>query len=183
MSQEHLSALLDGECSDHDLDRLLDEMERNPALKDDWSRMCRNRELAAGTRIKAELPCICTGVMSSLDTQPQASAHPKVVELASRRQNPVWKPLVGLAVAASVAVIALLAGLNFTSSGTAPGIEATQPQTYSQQVASSQPVVDEDLDNYLIEHNNSLAEQGMGGTLRYARFAAHTAAYRTEGQP
>jgi negative regulator of sigma E activity len=185
MSQEHLSALLDGECSAEELDRLLNEMEQNPALKSQWSRMCRTRDLAAGIHIKADHPCICAGVMSKLDTQPQELPHPKVIELASRRKPFLWKPVAGLAVAASVATVAVLAGLNFsaTQSHPAGSIEAAQPTpVYVRQVAVNQ-VPDEDLDNYLIEHNNSLAEQGMGGTLRYARFAAHTAAYRTDGRP
>ena len=186
MSQEHLSALLDGECSAAELDRLLNEMERNPALKDDWSRMCRTRDLAAGTHIKADQTCICAGVMSKLDVLPQERANPKVVELVSRRKPFLWKPLAGLAAAASVAAVALLAGLSFTASqSTNPAstvAAATPTQVYSRQVAANQ-VPDEDLDNYLIEHNNSLAEQGMGGTLRYARFAAHTAAYHQDGRP
>ena len=201
MSHEHLSALLDGECSAEELDRLLDEMERNPALKADWSRMCRSREMSAGTRIRPEQACICTGVMSRLDAQPEEFANPKIVELASRRKIFAWKPIAGLAAAASVAAVALLAGVSFTTQtpteldSSAQATPVTQPVSYpvlrgsprAQAVAlrnqGATQVADEDLDNYLIEHNNSMAEQGMGGTLRYARFAAHTAAYRTDGQP
>ena len=201
MSQEHLSALLDGECSSAELDRLLDAMERDPALMDDWSRMCRAREMSAGTRIKADQTCICASVMSKLDNQPEELRNPKVVELASRRKFFAWKPIAGLAAAASVAAVALLVGLSFTtpsefdsSSQSTPATEAvsyptlrSSPAPRTQAVAlRSQPntqVADEDLYNYLIEHNNSMAEQGMGGTLRYARFAAHTAAYRADGQP
>lgn len=202
MAQEHLSALLDGECGSEELDRLLDEMERNPALKNDWSRMCRIREISAGTRIMAGQTCICTGVMSGLDALPAQVTSPKVVELARRRKSYTWQPIVGLAAAASIAAVALLAGLSFTTQ-TPSGFDSsaqvtpvTQPVSYpvprsatarTQAVAlrsqAATQVADEDLDNYLIEHNNSMAEQGMGGMLRYTRFAAHTAAYRTDGQP
>jgi negative regulator of sigma E activity len=186
MTQEHLSALLDGECSAEELDRLLDAMEQNPSLKDDWSRMSRSRDMAAGVHLKAGQACICAGVMSRLDVLPEEFANPKLVELASHRKFRSWKPMAGLAAAASVAAVALLAGLNYTatqSTGSATTVEASKPtQVYGRQVVVNQPV-DEDLDNYLIEHNNSMAEQGMGGTLRYARFAAHTASYRTDGQP
>jgi len=38
------------------------------------------------------------------------------------------------------------------------------------------------LRDFLMDHSNSVG--GVGGTLRYARFAAHTAEYRPqEGQP
>lgn len=182
MSHEHLSALLDGQCSDQELDRLLDEMERSPSLKADWSRMCRNRDLAAGVRVRGGQTCICEGVMSQLDAQPQENIHPNVVEITRRHRYFSWKPMAGLAAAASIAAVALFAGLSFTPIDSNPALEASQPvNSYSQQVAATQ-AADEDLDNYLIEHNNSLADQGMGGTLRYARFAAHTAAYSPDGQ-
>jgi len=41
------------------------------------------------------------------------------------------------------------------------------------------------LREYLMDHSNAIADEGVGGTLRYARFAAHTAEYRsqTDEQP
>lgn len=183
MSKEHLSALLDGECSDQELDRLLDQMERDPSLKADWSRMCRNRELAAGVQIKQTQACICADVMSKIEGLPDQSVVSKVVDIASRRRHYAWKPIAGLAAAASVATVALLAGLSPTAKEAGPAVEAVQsPPVYGQQLVAVQSR-DEDLDNYLIEHSNSMADQGMGGTLRYARFAAHTAAYSPDGQP
>ena len=36
------------------------------------------------------------------------------------------------------------------------------------------------LREYLMDHSNAIADEGVGGTLRYARFAAHTAEYRSQ---
>jgi len=36
------------------------------------------------------------------------------------------------------------------------------------------------LNNYLIDYSNYRSVQGVGGTLGYARFAAHTADYRSQ---
>src|SRR5690349_12732691 len=99
MSHESISALLDGECSPDELDRLLDEMERDPTLKAEFTRQCLAREVIAGTRIGKSQPCICGDVMARLDDEP-ASTGGRVVELAARRRAiPVaqWKPLAGLA--------------------------------------------------------------------------------------
>ena len=38
----------------------------------------------------------------------------------------------------------------------------------------------DELRQYLMDHSSAVAGEGLGGTLRYARFAAHTADYRPE---
>ena len=207
MSQETLSALLDGECSAEELDRLLDDVERSPELKAQWSRLCLSREAMEDTVVRKDQPCICAGVMAGLDAQPAELANPRVREF--RRPAAFnWRPMAALAAAASVATVALLVGMH--GGAQAPpangGVAAAQsavpltqpvsypvgtPARYLQAVAlrpsGEQQWQDagDDLDNYLIEHNSSVAGQGvsMGGTLRYARFAAHSATYHPDGQP
>jgi hypothetical protein len=36
------------------------------------------------------------------------------------------------------------------------------------------------LREYLMDHNNAIGDEGVGGTLRYARFAAYKAEYRPQ---
>lgn len=206
MSQETLSALLDGECSAEELDGLLDDIERSPALKARWSRLCLSREAMEDTVVRKGQPCICAGVMAGLDAQPAELANPKVQEF--RRPAAFnWRPVAGLAAAASVATVALLVGMHggaqapLADGGLAaqPVAPLTQPVSYpvgtparNLQAVALRPSGEQqwqdagdDLDNYLIEHNSSVAGQGvsMGGTLRYARFAAHSATYHPDGQP
>lgn len=177
MSQESLSALLDGECSQAQLDALLEELERAPELKARWSRQCLAQEALHGQRIKAKPVDICAGVMAALDSAP-AMVSDKVVPLASRRARrlPVWQPVAGLAAAAAVAAVAVTLGINFGRVQNGSGSPALSAST-----ADVRPVqylqtadADEDLRNYLIEHSNTLADRGVGGALSYARFAAHT---------
>ena len=209
MAYEQLSALLDGECTAEELDLLLEEMERSPELKARWSRLCLARDTRDGTRYTKEQTCICAGVMAQLDRVPAELARPNVVELRRPRAMLV-KQAIGWAVAASVATVALLVGVNgHDASGLAvnvasvsPGVvPATESVSYlgspQQQDGNLQTVAlrsngeqqwqdaGDDLDSYLMEHTSSVAEQGMGmgGTLRAARFAAHSAAYRPDGQP
>lgn len=203
MVKDSLSALLDGECSAKELDQLLDELDRSPELAQQWSRLCLAREAAEGTRVAADQPCICSGVMSQLDDQP---AHPtKVVELAARRRArfPVqfpriaayWKPAVGFAAAASMGAAAVLL-VQPAAERTLPGVDAngfTSGQLAGWVPAGSselalQPVASLDRDDahaemlqqYLMDHSNAIAGDGVGGTLRYARFAAHTAEYQPQ---
>jgi negative regulator of sigma E activity len=219
MSYEKLSALLDGECSAEELDHLLADLDRSPELKAQWSRLCLARDTMEGIQIRKDPPCICAGVMSKLDQAPAELTKPNVVELR-RPRSMVLKQITGWAVAASVATVAMLVGVNgghdhaaATTGLASVTVPAASPVTTE---AVSYPVViprqprnlqsvalrttaatngngeqkwqdaGDDLDNYLIEHNSSLAEQGMGmgGTLRSARFAAHSATYHPEeGQP
>lgn len=204
MVHESLSALLDGECNAEDLDRLLDAAERDPALKAAWSRMCQTRELRDGTRIGRGQPCIAAAVMAGLD-QPDLAASPKVVPLsAPPRKRIDWKTWSGWAVAASVAMVAVTLNLGNKTSDPVSSMEAGAGGSFVPQVSSpvsaplptvrarnlqtvslsaDEQVVDEDLRDYLIEHSNALADRGMGGTLSYARFAAHPAVFSTEAQP
>lgn len=202
MSEETLSALLDGECTPEELDRLLDQLDRSPALKGTYSRLCLSRDAREGTRIQKEQPCICAGVMDGLDEAP-LPASDKLVDLDSRRRRGAtfWKPLAGFAVAASMGAAAVLvampqgreagipgAGPGFSPAVTAPVSlplpAAAHPRGLRAVSASAAEIEaqqqEDDLSNYLMEHSNTAAGRGMGGTLSYARFAAHNAVYRPQ---
>lgn len=108
MSQESLSALVDGECSAAEIDRLLSELDQDPALAQRWSRWHLRREIGEGTRYTAQQPCICAGVMAALDEPAKTG---RVVDLAAWRRRVValpWKPAVGFAAAASMGAAAVL---------------------------------------------------------------------------
>lgn len=196
MLKDSLSALLDGECTGPELDRLLDEIGRSPALAREWSRMCLAREARDGTQVRAEQPCICADVMSALERTPEA-ADSRVVDLAVHRAtrglkfSKVWKPAVGLAAAASMGAAAVL----FVRPGDTVVPESGGGVTASSgELARWDPVPDANLRparnddaahaqmlrEYMIDHSNAISDEGMGGTLRYARFAAHTAEYRSQ---
>ncbi|HUP92761.1 MAG TPA: sigma-E factor negative regulatory protein [Solimonas sp.] len=191
MSQESLSALFDGECSPAEVERLLNEMQQTPELKSAFSRMCLSREAQEGTRVSRDQPCICAGVMSQLDAEPKSSS---TVVALYRKPAPAfqWRPLAGLAAAASFGALAVLVAMpqsrDAAISGAAPSavvdgqltkvsvpVRPLPPNVLA--VSASQDEVD-DLRNYMIEHSNTLADRGMGGSLSYARFTAHTADYR-----
>lgn len=208
MSNESLSALFDGECSDAELDRLLSELDRDPALAECWSRWQLRRDLQEGVSWTQGQACICAGVMSQLEEPVRHGA--RVIDLAAWRRRVValpWKPAAGLAAAASMGAAAVLfvgaeraAGVGGRADGApvdfSPGIGVGDPlglpgssgrlqsvSFSSQPGASDAPSFADDeyrelLRDYLINHNNALSDSGVGGTLRYARFAAYNADYR-----
>lgn len=196
MVQESLSALLDGECSPAELDRLLNEMERSPELKAMFSRQLMTREAGEGTRIRRGQACICAGVMGRIQDEPMADFSAKLTDLDARRRPSAprfLKSYGGLAAAASVAVVAVLVAMpalkpdaSSHNSKLMPQVSAPNfapvsiPMTRrprdlrSVSLTPEQAEAMDELNGYLMEHSSSLANQGVGGTLRYARFAAHT---------
>lgn len=184
MSQDLLSALMDGECSDQELDRLLDAIEQDEALKRSWGRHWLARDAQAGLSVTRPadggVPCICAGVMARLD-----APLPSRVRALPRRHAPLtryWKPVAGLAAAASVASLAVLVGpaLLDTPAGVDTPVVTLPVAPAPGQVlarADTEPreMNDDELQQLLIEHSNALDGRGLGGTLSYARFAAHTA--------
>lgn len=195
MAKDSLSALLDGECSPAELNRVLDEMERSPELRQAWSRLCLARDAAEGVRVRQGQACICSAVMGELGQRP-LSVTDRVVPLVRRRAEALWKPVAGLALAASVAAIAvtLTATLDGGAGGPTPLAGVSSPQGAAEvslpmaprrprylQTVSAEPdpadgnrAFDDELRNYLIEHSSTLAGRDMGATLPYARFAAHS---------
>lgn len=194
MAHEPLSALLDGECSAAELDRLLEEMERAPDLKRSYSRQVMAREAAEGTHISRGQACICAGVMARLADEPMTEVSAKVTDLDSRRRWVSFKSLGGLAAAASVAAVAVLVAMpaleqeresaagSFMPEVSAPANFApvSAPMTRRSRdlravaYTPEQAEQNDELNGFILQHSNSSAEQGVGGTLRYARFAAQT---------
>lgn len=172
MPNEKLSALLDDACSDAEIDSLLAEFERDAQLGEQWSRLCIAHEVRQGTRIRRQQVDIVAGVMDRLTRESAALPASRVVTLAPRRRIP-WRPLAGLAMAASVAALAVSLGLNFGAVESVPGVDAAPGAL--QTVALEAAPLDDDLRQYLIEHSSAAADRGVGGALSYARFAVRTA--------
>lgn len=207
MALDALSALLDGECSKEELDRVLADLERSPELARQWSRLCLARDAREGVSVESGQPCICADVMSRLDDAP-APADARVVEMAAHRAHReaaaaappsvrsvfAWRPLVGFAAAASVGAAAVFflqpkegAGIGEPGRPVGIPVAGTLANWNTGTVTAVQPVaLSEDeahaemLREYLIDHSSAVAGESLGGTLRYARFAAHTVQYRPE---
>lgn len=171
MTNETLSALLDGECTSAEVDRLLAAMERDSALKAHYSRLVFAREALHGRRAKALDPHFAGRVLAGLD---EAGAAPSTVVPFRLRRAPAWRPLAGLAAAAGIAAVAVLA--------LRPGSPEAPAQVLAATPAAAEPArhwTELDaanarrLNSYVSAYRQSRSQQGVGGTLSHARYASH----------
>lgn len=199
MSEILLSAMLDGECDADETRRMLDATGASPALQRRWSRLCLVHDALRGVRVRSIDDAFCAGVMSALEgIDPEFSNAPKLVRRVGRRRS-YWRPLAGLAAAASVAAVlgfGLQAWLNPQASTSLASASSTPMPPLPAQLASAPPAttvsaepeetrwsqLDADtarqLNEYLLDHSNLRAAQGMGGALSYARMTARPVEYR-----
>lgn len=163
MNEESLSALLDGECTPSELEAVLRQLDREPALRQRFDRLARAREAVRGTRMRRLPADFADRVMARLDGEPVAAAP----------ERPVWRPLAGLALAAAVATVAVLALR--PDRDLAPGAMPAATPAAAAGLTAQPDAAQARLRDYLIAYSQSRAQQGIGGgTLGYARFAAHT---------
>lgn len=199
MSKEVLSRAVDAAASRQDWDALLDAMERDPALKANWSRSWQLRDACTGVAVSKGNCSFAAGVMSAIAQQDEAApskvvalpvtAAARPAALPVRKPARSWKTLVPVSAAAGALAAALLFGINKSPSPSQPLAAAAPVQVASVpqagwRAASEQPgqAPDADtnalLDSYLMEHSNSVARQDVGGALAGARFAVQAASYQ-----
>lgn len=165
MNHETLSALLDGECSPAELDLVLKRLDQDPALRARFSRMSFAQQLLRGVGVRPVPADFADRVMAAL---PARTSRATVLP----RRAMAWQPLAGLAAAAAVGGVAVLAAQ--------PRPAAAPPAPMAEVSAGEQPMVALDdanarqLRNYLMAYSQSRAYHGVGGTLGYARYAAYT---------
>lgn len=168
--REQISALLDGELPEAEQRLLLERLERDPALRMHWSRY----QLISDAVHQTLPPQIDLGfaerVMAALDEQPEHHREP-----AGRLARAV-KPLAGLAVAASVAVVAVLAVQQARTPDSGQGgvqMAANQPTPATAARADAPAQNGERLNAYLVNHSEYAASGGMPGMSPYVRIVGY----------
>jgi sigma-E factor negative regulatory protein RseA len=169
--REQLSALVDDELDELERPLLLGRLQRDRALRETLGRYELIGEVLRGSGQPAAL-----GVASRVEAalSGDAALHgAEPMHGASRW----WKPLAGVAVAASVAVVAVYlvhpgqqdAGPTLANAP-APEIRTVEVQGEGgEQWARIQPQVDERLSGYLVNHNEYAASRGVQGVMPYVR--------------
>lgn len=200
MPREALSAAVDNSATAAEWDQLIEAIGREPALKDEWSRIWASRDARDGVALDKAGAGFCAGVMAAL--QQEAAPSDKVVDIATRRPAKAdrpslsWRSLVPLSAAAGMAAAVLFVGRPFDNTpavqavvaAPAPTVVADAGPTWSaaeREDGAAQPMdaaSAEVLNSYLMEHSNTLAERSMGGSISNARFVVHTTAYAPDGQ-
>ena len=172
MIDESLSALLDGECSPQERDQLLTQIDQDPALRQRYARMLKARQVrrSALARPVAVPDDFADQVMAALPVRPDPVETPADEPFQ-------WQPAAGLVAAAALGAVAVLAlqAVNPPAPATQAALVAPPPANDAAAVAKLDDTNARQLRNYLMAYSQSRGQQGMGGTLGYARYAAYTA--------
>ncbi|MGH8119410.1 MAG: sigma-E factor negative regulatory protein [Gammaproteobacteria bacterium] len=180
---EHISALVDDELNQGSRFVLL-------ALKDDQdSKGAWGRYHLIGECLRGHLPAF---VDMQLAARISEALHDTKFPRSSHRSTRLLKSVAGLAIAASVAAVAILGvrqmGSDPAATGTPPvafqqtGTESDYPTvTITAGTAQDQPArnfkapddAQSRLNRYLVNYNEYRANAGMQGTLPYVRIVAH----------
>ncbi len=184
--REQLSALVDDELSDVEQPLLLGRLQRDAEL-----RACVGRYQLIGEVMRGSGDTATLGIA---DRVQQALAGDIPATAGASGRMPLWKPVAGLAVAASVALVAILtvSPVGEIPSGNVPRLATTDPAPVVEQLAVSNPAItavsntgddtqwdrlgqgiDKRLSGYLVNHNEYAASRGVQGVMPYVRIVSH----------
>ncbi|MEO6697109.1 MAG: sigma-E factor negative regulatory protein [Gammaproteobacteria bacterium] len=184
---EQISALMDGELNEAETGRLLDRLERDDTLRTCWTRY----HLISDT-LRNDLTChikhnVANRVIQALESEP-IHLSPRRSPSHTKTKSPAWasffKPLAGLAVAASIAAVAVIslqttAPLQTASPVNLAGLPGAAPVTQVSSAAGrsrwsvGRPSVESKLNIYLANHNQYSMSTEMQGMLPYARIVGY----------
>ncbi len=180
---ESLSALADGECDELESARVLKTLRASAELRKRWECMHMARAVIRGERADLISRNFADNLSRAIDNE----AHMLVPERPSRSVTAArnWrKPLAGLAIAASVAMVSVV------------GLRTLQPDGAQTQIADYSPAVTQPravraaaiggtrwnvqraevaqrLNNYLLNHMEYATMGEMQGMLPYSRLAGY----------
>lgn len=164
--KEQISALVDDTLPAQERSLLLARMVSDPTLRETWSRYTLIQDALRNHLPEQLQPGLSERVMRALDSEVahdrSGSARPRLAGWA--------RPLAGLAVAASVAVLAVVmfrpgdpapgGGVQVADAGAPPAAEDYR-RVDSDQWQGQQGTVSERLNQYLVNHNEFAARNGM----------------------
>jgi len=167
--KEQISAFLDGEVNDLERERILREIGRDPVLRGTWERYH-----LASTAMRRELdvvvsPGLANRIRDRLESEQPEPARGQAMDRL-RRSRHALKLGTGLAIAASVAAVAIIS-LQPALTPTAQLAKVTPSPDGAEvaQVASRQALPEQQraLNAYLVHHAEFTPAAGMNGMLSY----------------
>lgn len=173
---EQLSALADDELSVPEQALLLRRLAQDAALRDEWERIHLMRDALHNELPSRMGPSLSARVMAALEDEPAPAVSGGWRRLSRR----IAKPLAGLAVAASVAAMAIvgleqLMGPGQESVAPAPRLAAVDtPATQVSGTRWDQPEMGSRLNAYLVNHSEHTGSS-LQGMMNYVRIAGYDA--------
>jgi sigma-E factor negative regulatory protein RseA len=174
---EQISALVDDELAETEQVLLIKQLEGDVTLR---HRLLRYQLIsdALQNHLPRKIdPDFNIGVQVALQDDPE-------VQAGSARLARLFKPVAGLAIAASVAVVAVLSLQSVRQEipaatsplATAPVLDESEPAAVTPLLAGTSgesPGGAGELDVYLVNHNEYAVNRGMQGMLPYVRLVGH----------
>ncbi len=187
---EQISGLLDGDFEPGAEELLLRRLAADPGLRERWGRYALIRDAVSGHLPERVDPGFAARVMAAVEAGPEPATGAAVGHRSLRAGLPAswWRPVAGLAVAASVAAAALVGVSRLElreDGGQAPRLAAVDVP--ADVPASSRPVaagtrwdlrrpqVAARLNAYLVNHTEYTAGSSPYGMLSYTRIAGYDA--------
>lgn len=132
---ENLSTLMDGEASEFELRRSLEQVEQSPEMGERWRRYHVARSAMRGEPVNTADIDLSAGIMAALEDEPtyslpqqddESTAEP-VVQERRKESRTLWKPMASMAMAASVTAMVIL-GVQNLNNDTAESLALNQPE-------------------------------------------------------
>jgi len=166
---EQLSALVDAELVEHEQALLLKQLAADAMLRVRLSRYQLISDALQNHLPQHVDPAFFNRVQAALDAEPAVHARGRVIRKLAR-------PAAGMAIAASVAVVAVLTlqSIRQESPNATPALASSAPGAGSgayihADIPPPTAPLTQGLDIYLVNHNEYAANRGMQGMLPYVR--------------
>ena len=174
--REQLSALADDELDEVERPLLLGRLERDRGLREVLGRYHLISEVMRGAAGQTATLGVADRVKKLLEREAAPPASGQLKRGALIR----WKPVVGLAIAASVALVAILTVTSVRQSA----VETVPPLASNQEVQPAtnlsrgqwnrvEPHIDKRMAAYLVNHNEYAASRGVQGVMPYVRIVGY----------
>ncbi|KEA65579.1 Sigma factor RpoE negative regulatory protein RseA [Marinobacterium lacunae] len=120
--KEGLSALMDGQTSDFETRRLLQQVAGDDELGQTWRRYQVVRSVLQGEALGHARDDLSARIAASIDVEP--AHHEKVSSHDGQSFSGIWRSVASMAVAASVTAVIILGANNFGSDSSTPALSA-----------------------------------------------------------
>lgn len=176
--QELLSAFVDGELNQQELDELLALMSSDDDARADYLRYQFSSDVIRGYTSRSQPVDLTASINAALEAEPAYQAQPETPKSrVLRLPDWFWKQTAGLAAAASIGALAVVGTMNQPQPTMTPELaQADASQVETAAVPSSnrwtvgEQEVEDRLNNYLVDHNEYA---GASGLFSYARVVSY----------
>lgn len=182
--REGLSALLDGEIHDDEIEVVLDRLRQDETMAATLARYSLIGHGLRGEAVHRQALDIHTAVSRRLQAEPPILAAPRPAEVLTHPRW--WRPAAGLAIAASVAALAVALVPQVVQQDpatpafdvvvqSAPATPVLVPVSAQQQTrwTHGQPEIESKLNAYLADHNEFAGQGSVTGLIPYASFVSY----------